>query len=51
MLVNSKEMLLMAKENHYAIPHFNINNLEWTQYILEAKMPINIWVVFMLLVT
>lgn len=35
MLVNSKEMLLKAKENHYAIPHFNINNLEWTKYILE----------------
>ncbi len=28
-------MLLDAKQNHYAIPHFNINNLEWTKYILE----------------
>jgi len=35
MLVNSKEMLLDAKKNHYAVPHFNINNLEWTKYILE----------------
>lgn len=35
MLVNSKEMLLKAKKDHYAIPHFNINNLEWTKYILE----------------
>ena len=35
MLVNSKEILLDAKKNHYAVPHFNINNLEWTKYILE----------------
>ncbi len=35
MLVNSKEMLEKAKENGYAVPHFNINNLEWTRFILE----------------
>ncbi len=35
MLVNSKKMLEEAKEGHYAIPHFNINNLEWTRFILE----------------
>lgn len=35
MLVNSKDILLDAKKNHYAVPHFNINNLEWTKYILE----------------
>lgn len=35
MLVNSKEILLAAKNGHYAVPHFNINNLEWTKYILE----------------
>ena len=35
MLVNSKEILLEAKKGHYAIPHFNINNLEWAKYILE----------------
>ena len=35
MIVNSKEILLAAKKGHYAIPHFNINNLEWTKYILE----------------
>ncbi len=35
MLVNMIEMLKDAKEHHYAIAHFNINNLEWTQYILE----------------
>ncbi len=28
-------MLLKAQNEHYAIPHFNINNLEWTKYILE----------------
>ena len=35
MLVNTKEMLLKAKKNKYAVPHFNINNLEWTRFILE----------------
>ena len=35
MIINTKEMLEKAKENKYAVPHFNINNLEWTRYILE----------------
>lgn len=35
MLVNSKEVLEKAKEEKYAVPHFNINNLEWTRFILE----------------
>lgn len=35
MLVNSKEMLLKAKNGKYAVPQFNINNLEWTKNILE----------------
>lgn len=35
MIVNSKEILNKAKKGKYAIPHFNINNLEWTRYILE----------------
>ena len=35
MLVNSKEMLKKAKKKGYAVPQFNINNLEWTKYILE----------------
>ena len=35
MLVNFIEMLQKAKKEHYAVPHFNINNLEWTKYILE----------------
>lgn len=35
MLVNMKKMLNEAKENNYAVPQFNINNLEWTRFILE----------------
>ena len=34
--MNFKEILLKAKNEHYAIPQFNINNLEWTKYILEV---------------
>lgn len=35
MLENTNDMLLKAKNEKYAVPHFNINNLEWTKYILE----------------
>lgn len=35
MLKNTKEMLEKARIGKYAIPHFNINNLEWTRFILE----------------
>ena len=35
MLVNTKELLQKAMKEKYAVPHFNINNLEWTKYILE----------------
>lgn len=38
MLVNSKQLLIGAKDNKYAIPQFNINNLEWAKYILEAAL-------------
>lgn len=41
MLVNMKDMLLKAKENKYAVPHFNINNLEWTRFILEECEELN----------
>ena len=34
MLVSAKEMLEKAKAGHYAVGHFNINNLEWTKAIL-----------------
>ena len=41
MLVNSKEILEKAKQGNYAVPHFNINNLEWTRYILEEMQELN----------
>lgn len=31
-----KNVIDKAKENKYAIPQFNINNLEWAKYILEV---------------
>ena len=34
MLVSAKEMLDKAKAGHYAVGHFNINNLEWAKAIL-----------------
>ncbi len=34
MLVSAKEMLNKAKEGHYAVGQFNINNLEWTKAVL-----------------
>lgn len=35
MFVNTVDILNDAKKNRYAVAHFNINNLEWTKYILE----------------
>lgn len=35
MLENMTKMLNHAKENKYAVTQFNINNLEWTRFILE----------------
>ena len=44
MIVNSKKMLEKAKKEKYAVAQFNINNLEWTRYILEKcnemKVPV-----------
>ena len=44
MLVSAKEMLDKALAGHYAVPQFNINNLEWTKSILlaceEVKSPV-----------
>ena len=38
MLVNATRMLKLAHDGHYAVGHFNINNLEWTKAILlEAQ--------------
>ena len=35
MLQNMRKMLKKAHDEKYAVPHFNINNLEWAKYILE----------------
>lgn len=36
MLVNSNELLKNAFKDGYAVGAYNINNLEWTRFILEA---------------
>ena len=41
MLVSAKEMLQKAKEGHYAVGQFNINNLEWTKAILLTAQELN----------
>lgn len=41
MLVNMKNILINAKEGKYAIPQFNINNLEWAKFILEECNNLN----------
>ena len=41
MLVNAKEMLVKAKEGHYAVGQFNINNLEWTKAVLTVAQEMN----------
>lgn len=45
MLVNFNEMLILAKKEKFAVPHFNINNLEWTRYILEQMQELNLPVI------
>mgnify|MGYP002515621423 CR=1 FL=1 len=41
MLVNAKDMLVKAKKGHYAVGHFNINNLEWTKAVLTTAQELN----------
>lgn len=41
MLVSATEMLKKAKEGHYAVGQFNINNLEWTKSILLTAQELN----------
>lgn len=41
MLENMKNMLEKAKKEKYAVPHLNINNLEWAKYILEECQELN----------
>jgi fructose-bisphosphate aldolase class II len=44
MLVNATRMLQKARDGHYGVPQFNINNLEWTKSVLltceEMKSPV-----------
>lgn len=41
MLVNAKAMLKKAYENRYAVPHININNLEWAKAVLLTAQEMN----------
>ena len=41
MLVSAKEMLEKARDGHYAVGQFNINNLEWTKSILQTAQELN----------
>lgn len=45
MLESFETMLKKAKEGKYAVPQFNINNLEWTKYILEECKELNVPVI------
>ena len=40
-LVNAKDMEAKALAGHYAVGAFNINNLEWTQAILQTAQELN----------
>ncbi len=44
MIVNARDMLLKARDGHYAVAQININNLEWTKAVLqtaeELKSPV-----------
>lgn len=44
MLVNARDMLIKARDGHYAVAQININNLEWTKAVLqtaeELKSPV-----------
>lgn len=41
MLVSAKGMLDKAREGHYAVGQFNINNLEWTKAVLQTAQELN----------
>ena len=41
MLVNATNMLLKARDGHYAVGQFNINHLEWTKSILLTAQEMN----------
>ena len=41
MLVSATEMLQKARDGHYAVGQFNINNLEWTKAVLLTAQECN----------
>ena len=41
MLVSATEMLKKARDSHYAVGQFNINNLEWTKAVLLTAQELN----------
>lgn len=41
LLSNAKEMTSKAFKGQYAVPHININNLEWTKAILTSAQELN----------
>ena len=41
MLVSATEMLQKARDGHYAVGQFNINNLEWTKAVLLTAQELN----------
>ena len=40
-LVNINDMIKKAKDNKYAVGHFNVNNLEWAKSLLEGAQENN----------
>ncbi len=45
MFINGYKILQDAKSGKYAVPQFNINNLEWTKNILEECQELNVAVI------
>ncbi len=41
MLISAAEMMQKARDGHYAVGQFNINNLEWTRAVLETAQECN----------
>ena len=41
MLVSARDMLIKARDGHYAVGQFNINNMEWTKAILLTAQEMN----------
>lgn len=40
-LVNATQMLQKALKGKYAVPHININNLEWAKVVLQTSQKLN----------